>query len=359
MAITPPPAYAWITTPPHIGPIPSNAYTCTISGLSQNTIYLYRAYMVIDGVSYYGEICETSTLSIPISAPVVSTGHAGCVTTNNMRITGNTVTDKGNLSVGEYGILYTQNPSYGTASTLKYENYPSHVCIKSKSVDIGVNVPYFTGSTCEIQGLNENTTTFYRAFAKNASGCGYGIVKSEQTEATIPSTVYLSSGSYLTSTPSLICACGKIFIDPPLTVGQSLRLNFTDTACSISSTSTLTMSACAWLSISSSVCGCACSSLSNNVGMDNLNCTVGCSRYIDINHTTNLDNYTFYVKGASHSANAVKDYCNGASVWINSITNQVGGAYVLAEEPYQYMSVYNANVDNGGVSCGHISTGIV
>jgi hypothetical protein len=172
----------WITTPLQTGAIPNNNYACTITGLNPSTVYQYRAYMVVDGVEYYGDTCQITTLSVPTHEPYVTTGVAYNVTCNCMGICNNCLTDKGNLNVIEYGILYTQSGAYATESQLTYENYPSVVCKQSISADIAVSTGYFTGGGNLLTGLSFNTETFYRAFAKNSVGIGYGQICSQITD---------------------------------------------------------------------------------------------------------------------------------------------------------------------------------
>jgi hypothetical protein len=182
------PVNPWITTPLHAGAIPTNSYACTIGGLSANTIYEYRAYMVVSGTPYCGEICQITTLAPTLYPPTVCTGNGGAITTTGMTIIDNCMLFKGNQAIAEYGVLYTQNAAYGTPANLQYQNLPLHVKSASISGDITEGDLYSDA----ILNLSPNTVAYYRAFAKNNSGCGYGVVCTQQT-ADVPPELTISS----------------------------------------------------------------------------------------------------------------------------------------------------------------------
>ena len=223
----------WTTTSLKSGAISSSCYSCNITDLEPNSIYEYRAYMVIGGVPHYGETYQISTLPIQAYSPIVSTGLADCVGENSMMICNNVVVDGGNTSINEYGVLYTQNSAFGTDNMLKYEMYPSFVCLNSKYENISTGTTYFTGSTCQIIGLESNTSTFYRAFAKNSSGCGYGIVKTQQTVTPdITSVDVCLNNSYVTGTNNSI---GFICTNPSLGASQYVIANICMLQCVVNS----------------------------------------------------------------------------------------------------------------------------
>jgi hypothetical protein len=359
MAIAPPlpnVIIPWITTPLESGPLPVNHYSYAIDSLSASTQYEYRAYMVVDGLPYYGNTCVITTLGAPIQVPTVITGNAGAVTLSSMRITGNTIMSQGlPTPICEYGVLYTQIPSFSSDILLRCGcTGISKECIVAA---IGIGSCYFNNSLNDLSPLSQNTVTYYRAYVKNATGIGYGEINTEQTCVLSNTTIYLVNGDYIACSPTLVCACAKLYVDPPQSswsVGDGFRLNFSDTACSITDTVTLSMWACSNLKINSSTCNCVYSCQPDNIGSASLYCVDQCGKYIDINKNTNLANYTFYVVGQSHASNAALSYVNGASVCLTSIINQVGRTFVLGDEPNRCMDVYNANADNGGVSGGFL-----
>ena len=213
------------------GALTANTYNYAISGLTASRGYDYRAYMVVSGSPYYGNVLHTTTLPIPTVIPTVVTGNMYNITSTSTEVSGNSVSNKGNLPITQYGVLYTQNPAFGKAVNLKYENYPTHVDMKSICADINVNTKYFTLGTCVIPDLNADTETFFRGFAMNSVGCGYGIVKSGQT-CTTPETsmdvwmcrIYAADSS---------SSNGCMYNNPQLTSSQSysLRIAIEQTIC--------------------------------------------------------------------------------------------------------------------------------
>lgn len=179
----------WIKKPLPLkaGPLGSNSYTMDITGLTPSTKYEYRAYFIVDGVEYYGDILSGTTASITYTPPTVTTGDAYLDDTNpseSIRITGNTITDKGGAPILEYGVLYTNLAAYATTDKLVLTNYPT--VNKSAMLDDAKMNPYFIDdASYSIKELTPNTTYFYRSYAKNAIGTSYGTIKNITTSAPI------------------------------------------------------------------------------------------------------------------------------------------------------------------------------
>lgn len=208
---------SWIITPLVAGPLATNSFDFTIEGLSASTKYIYRSYFIVDGVSYYGNTLTGTTVPTPLFSPTLTTGIAGGITQNEFLISGNEVDDKGGALITEYGVLYTQSGSYGTDSNLIYSNIP-FVSSASTHADIAIDTPYFFTAI----GLVPNTTTYYRAFAKNAIGIGYGEVKNVITEDIAPSNtvnVFDSVGGYgINYVDADVMACGQL--NSPIIMNQ-------------------------------------------------------------------------------------------------------------------------------------------
>lgn len=203
-------ACTWCTTPLSAVPLVGNTYDYDIidsitTCISASTIYQYRAYVVICGTPYYGNILSGATDAVGSTKPEVNTGLANPIHETYMLLTGNTVTDKGGLPLAEYGVLYTQIGSYGNTGCMIYEAFPSKICKKSIYGDISTGVTYFTGSVPakSISGLTQNTLTYFRAFAKNANGSGYGDI---ETASTLPSAVELYFGSIVSGNIATVTA---------------------------------------------------------------------------------------------------------------------------------------------------------
>lgn len=182
----------WITKNLKNGPLVNNYYDSIITGLTSNTVYEYRAYMIVDGDIYYGETCKTATKPIIISAPQLKTGNMSGITTNSMYSYDNFMWFNGNSPIIEYGLLYTQNPYYGVGNRLIYENTPNNVNIKTINGTLSVGNTFFNANTNQITDLQDNTTIYYRAYAKNSSCIGYGNIKTAITLQEIPNPTLLS-----------------------------------------------------------------------------------------------------------------------------------------------------------------------
>ncbi len=217
----------WKTTSLSTGPVLGGTYNCTITAcISASTIYEYRAYSVIDGVPYYGNVLTGCTLACPSGIPLVCTGPIlpASICPTQMLIKYNEMCDDCGAPIAEYGAIYTQNPVYGTPTTLCYQNYPAHVCKSSICGTINDGCNYLT----MLSGLTPNTMTYYRAFARNVNGSGYGDICTQQTAA-------------LPAIPITACICvinnyynehqGYICLDPPLAAGQwaELSINYNQT----------------------------------------------------------------------------------------------------------------------------------
>lgn len=164
---------SWELTPLKSGALPSDNYHMDITGLSANTIYAYRAYVIIDGIVYYGQTLTGTTGIVPTYPPSgVTTGTAEDLGTTNFNVSGSSVGWKGALDIEEYGILYTQNSFWGTNNNLVYENTANFSKL-STLANIGEGVLFNNAIT----GLVSGTLTYFRAFAKNASGVGYGDIE--------------------------------------------------------------------------------------------------------------------------------------------------------------------------------------
>lgn len=171
----------WQLTPLSSGPLAGDAYSMDINSLSASTVYEYQAYAVIDGTPYYGNVLTGCTLAIPTYKPSACTGNAYFITDASMAIHDNKVLNNGGLPIAEYGFLYTQIGSYGNINCMTYEAFPTKMCKKFTSADIVIGTSYYTGHSCTMLSLASNTLTYFRAFAKNANGVGYGLIENALT----------------------------------------------------------------------------------------------------------------------------------------------------------------------------------
>ena len=174
------------TTIKKAGNISGGLFDYNITGLTASTRYLYRSYMVVDGIEYTGNTLTGTTSAIQLLVPEAKTGNANSITPISLSVSGNEVISNGGAVIIEYGILYTQNGSFSNNSTLVYDNVG--VSVKKTSSYGNVTLPYDFGAV----NLLSNTMTYYRAFLRNAIGVGYGLIKSEITLPAPTVDVYFS-----------------------------------------------------------------------------------------------------------------------------------------------------------------------
>ena len=150
----------------------NNSFSGTINGLEDGTTYYVRAYAKNSKGVGYGE--EKTFTTIAIALPTVITSEVLDITTNSA-ICGGNVTFNGNSEVIERGICWSQTPNPTIADNV---------------IKKGSGTGSFSGT---INGLEDGTTYYVRAYAKNSKGIGYGEEKTFTTIAIVPPIVKLSS----------------------------------------------------------------------------------------------------------------------------------------------------------------------
>lgn len=151
-------------------------FSGSITGLSPNTTYYFKAYAINSAGTAYGSEVTATT---PASAPVLTTTDASAVGSTTAT-SGGTVTADGGSPVTERGVCWSvnQNP---TTSDSKSNN--------------GTGTGAFGSS---ITGLTPGTTYYVKAYAINSIGTSYGAQISLTTSAVLP--------VVSTSTPSSVSA---------------------------------------------------------------------------------------------------------------------------------------------------------
>lgn len=172
---------AWSGTTLKTGPLSENKYSYSITGLTPNSFYRYRSFFIIDGVEYRGDnIYSGLTKRIIYQIPTILTGEAKNVGDMSVDISGNTITNSGGFDpslVFEHGLIYTQNPTLGNENELFYQT-KKDIVISKHNVCVNT-IPFLFD--LYIERLIPNTNVFYRAYAKNTFGFGYGEIKTVKT----------------------------------------------------------------------------------------------------------------------------------------------------------------------------------
>lgn len=110
--------------------------------------------------------------------PIVLTGNYELVSGFLNTIKVNQILAQNYAPITEYGVLYTTSASYGNASTLTYDNYISNPTIVRSSFSTAAvpSIPF--AYSRKLSGVVD-TTIYFRAYAVNSVGVGYGLVKSQ------------------------------------------------------------------------------------------------------------------------------------------------------------------------------------
>lgn len=137
-------------------------YTCSLSDLTEATTYYARAYATNNKGTAYGE--EVSFTTPDYTIPTVTTTAATNLSYETATC-GGVVTSDGDLMITERGICYSTNPN------------PTIMSDKvTRSGSVGV-------FTCTLQGLSDGVSYYFRAYATNAKGTGYGELMTFTTPA--------------------------------------------------------------------------------------------------------------------------------------------------------------------------------
>jgi len=154
------------------GSFGTGAHTRSLSGLSPNTTYYYRA-VAQNGTGYaYGEEQSFTTLA---NLPTVSTGAATSVAKLTATANGS-IDATGGANATKRGVVY------GTSS----QSAPGNVAPGSSGYanDSNEAGSFGTGAfSRNLTGLVVSTTYYYRAYAQNSAGYTYGSEQSFTTQA--------------------------------------------------------------------------------------------------------------------------------------------------------------------------------
>ena len=131
----------------------SASYTYHLSNLKNETKYYVRAYAQNRIGVVYGEVKSFTTLSAVI--PTVTTSTVSRIT-ETTAVAGGNVTSDGGASVTERGVVYSTS---------------SNPTMANGKVASGSGTGAFT---CNLTGLQSNTTYYIRAYAVNSKGTAYG-----------------------------------------------------------------------------------------------------------------------------------------------------------------------------------------
>ena len=144
-----------------VGTSHEGSYTCSLSGLTENTTYYFCAYLLIDGQYRYGDVLSFRTNG----SNSVQTLEARTVTETSAVLSGSVSGISDSSSDCRYGFFY------GTTTT-PY----------SGGQDIQVGSNQDGNFSYSLSGLTENTTYYYCAYLLVDGKYTYGVVRTFTTE---------------------------------------------------------------------------------------------------------------------------------------------------------------------------------
>lgn len=151
----------------------AGSYSSSLTGLSMNTSYKYRAYATSPEGTSYGSIVTFSTLNIVAPTVVTTTfNNQDDADVNSANIKGS-VTNNGNAAIVRKGFVWNS-----TGVSLTVDNADATTVDDTDDTDAAF--------TTALSGLVPNTRYYYTAFASNSTAIGYGTVNNFYTKAATP-----------------------------------------------------------------------------------------------------------------------------------------------------------------------------
>ena len=203
----------------------TGSFSLELSGLPAGRQIYVRAYAISRSGTGYGN--EVSFTTAPATIPVVTTQTAFNITAETAQ-SGGVITDTGGAPMIAQGICWS---THSEPTTNDF-----------KTTDETGNASF----TTLLQGLTPNTRYYYRAYAQNQAGTGYGMIESFETgsiempavttSAAIAATSYkVKAGGIIINTGNAPVVCGLCWnttrtptVDDNKTIATPDEMVFTD-----------------------------------------------------------------------------------------------------------------------------------
>jgi len=137
----------------------TGSFTSYLTNLNPSTKYYYRAYATNSIGTNYGTEYDFTTLNT--YPPSLTTGAYSNLTNTDVTLNGEITSDGGDPTISESGFVYstTSNPMIGDPGVVKVMTNP---LVDNGTFDIAIT------------GLTPGQTYYYKAYAINGTGTGYG-----------------------------------------------------------------------------------------------------------------------------------------------------------------------------------------
>lgn len=149
----------------------TGTFTSTITGLNSSTNYYVKAYASNVTDTYYGGLNSFTTLA---NVPILSSTSTPTITISDYSasaVVGGTISSANGSTITERGVLYSSD----------YQ-----IPIYNSSNQISSNIDNNLSFQCLITSLSTGTTYYFRSYAKNSDGVGYGPVISVNIPPKLP-----------------------------------------------------------------------------------------------------------------------------------------------------------------------------
>ncbi len=186
-----------------------NTILHSLTGLTANTAYEFRAYAINADETIYGDVQTFTTLAIP---PIVVTEVATLITQT-------TATLNGTITIGSESIL-TQGFEWKLSSASTWN-----------SLSLNGNA-----ITHNLTGLNPNSDYQFRAYATTASGTIYGTTQNFTTLAVVPPTVVTTAATAISQNIATLNGTVNAGSDAILVQGFEWKLSSASTWTAITTT---------------------------------------------------------------------------------------------------------------------------
>lgn len=177
-------------------------YSEDITNLTPNTSYYFRAFVVSNGVTSYGNSLTFKTLAI--TQPTIKTLEANTTSTTSVKIKGMVEFQGNSDNITEYGICWSERFTTPT--------------INLSRAKILENITVFPKIfTVDIYSLNANSNLFYRAYIISNGVVSYGDVKTYKLEIEDYPTLTTGTSTSISATSQRIQATINTQGDYPIT----------------------------------------------------------------------------------------------------------------------------------------------
>jgi hypothetical protein len=163
------------------------AFELGLSGLEAGRSYQVRAYATTAAGTAYGQVLSFQTRALAVPAP--TTEAASGVGAFGAQLRGSLAdTASGGMALTARGFRWSQTAGFASAS----------------GQDLPAQATAGQGFSAQLQGLTASTAYFFRAYASNALGTGYGAEVSITTGTQPLATVQTQAASGITQTSALV-----------------------------------------------------------------------------------------------------------------------------------------------------------